>query len=136
MATIGLISCAARKNEGTHKASELYASDLFRKAFTYCTKHYDTVFILSAKYGLLAPDDMIRSYNITLKTFTKEQRHLWALGVASALRKRIKATDTIYFHCGKAYCTPLDRMIPNVHIKPLEGISIGKQLQWYKEQNA
>lgn len=37
------------------------ASDLFRKAYAYCTKKYDNVAILSAKYGFF----LLRKLNLT-----------------------------------------------------------------------
>lgn len=42
------------------------ASDLFSKAYAYCTKKYGVVAILSAKYGLLFPNDTIEPYDETL----------------------------------------------------------------------
>nr|WP_181741900.1 DUF6884 domain-containing protein [Thermoactinomyces mirandus] len=42
------------------------ASTLFRKAFSCCKDCYDQIYILSAKYGLLKPDEEIESYDVTL----------------------------------------------------------------------
>ena len=35
MKKIVLVSCVSKKNRGTHKAKDLYASPLFRKAYEY-----------------------------------------------------------------------------------------------------
>lgn len=35
----------------------MYISDLFKKSLLYAKKHADNIFILSAKYGLLALDE-------------------------------------------------------------------------------
>jgi len=67
--SLGLVSCASSKQDYPCKASEMYsASDFFRKAYSYATKNYDFVAILSAKYGLLFPDDKIEPYDLTLKS--------------------------------------------------------------------
>jgi cytoplasmic iron level regulating protein YaaA (DUF328/UPF0246 family) len=50
------------------------ASDLFKKAYDYCTKKYSAVAILSAKYGLLLPHDEIEPYDLTLKAMSSEER--------------------------------------------------------------
>lgn len=66
MRSLGLISCTKSKQNYPCNASAMYqASDLFRKAYSYATKNYDVVAILSAKYGLLLPDD-----KHTCRTFT------------------------------------------------------------------
>jgi len=56
--TLGLISCTKSKRNYSCPAKEMYsASELFRKAYDNCIKNYDHVAILSAKYGLLLPDE-------------------------------------------------------------------------------
>jgi cytoplasmic iron level regulating protein YaaA (DUF328/UPF0246 family) len=65
--TLGLVSCTKRKKNAKCKAYEMYsASDLFSKAYAYCQKKYKQVAILSAKYGLLLPNEPIEPYDMTL----------------------------------------------------------------------
>jgi hypothetical protein len=46
----------------------MYApSPLLRAAYRYAVENYDIIAILSAKYGLLLPDNEIESYGLTLK---------------------------------------------------------------------
>jgi cytoplasmic iron level regulating protein YaaA (DUF328/UPF0246 family) len=79
------------------------ASNLFRKAYAYATKNYDFVAILSAKYGLLFPDDEIEPYDLTLNTMKSQQRKDWAKKVFTQMKNRLKLNDfdKIFFHAGK-----------------------------------
>lgn len=59
--------------------SSLYISPLFRKAWTYAkTPTADRIYILSAKYRLLCPDDKITFYNETLLKKPVAECKKWA----------------------------------------------------------
>ena len=111
-------------------------SNLFKKAYHYATKNYDIVAILSAKYGLLLPDDEIEPYDLTLKTMSRQQCKEWANNVFQQMKKRLDLNKigTAYFHTGKKY---RETLIPKLEltgvkcIVPLEGLSFGQQLAWY-----
>jgi len=53
-------------------------SELFQKAYDYCARNYDHVAILSAKYGLLLPDEKIDPYDLTLKVMSDSEQIKWA----------------------------------------------------------
>ena len=114
------------------------ASDLFSKAYSYATKNYDFVAILSAKYGLLFPDDKIEPYDLTLNDMKSEQRKDWAERVFNQIRSRLnlKEFDKVFFHAGKKYRQYLIPKLENIGIhceSPLEHLRIGDQKAWYKE---
>jgi hypothetical protein len=60
-----------------HEASRLYISPLFRKASRYCEAQYDAWFILSAKYGLVAPEQVIAPYDCSLLAHGDAARAAW-----------------------------------------------------------
>ena len=63
---VAFIGCTKRKKGYPCPAYEMYSmSALFRKAYAYCNDHYDRVYILSAKYGLVEPKAIIEPYDIT-----------------------------------------------------------------------
>lgn len=129
---IGLVACTKQKQPYACAAREMYLpSTLFRKASAYCSREYDRWYILSAKYGLLSPDDIIEPYDQTLKTMSRAEREEWGQQVSSQLAK---LGDHQYFaHAGSAYLRPLSGVnIVNV----LAGLRIGKRLRWYDEQLA
>ena len=139
--TLGLISCTKSKRNYPCKASKMYsASDLFRKAYSYATKNYDFVAILSAKHGLLFPDDKIEPYNLTLNDMNSQIRKEWTEKVFNQMKSRLRLGDydRVFFHAGEKYRELLKPKLENVGIQcevPLEGLSIGKQKAWYKEHD-
>jgi len=99
-------------------------------------KHYDHVAILSAKYGLLLPEEVIEPYELTLKTMGEQKRREWAERVIRQLDEKIglNKIKSVYFHAGHDYREYLTSLLRNAHIQteaPLEGLSYGRQLQWY-----
>ena len=116
------------------------ASDLFRKVYSYATKNYDSVAILSAKYGLLLPDDKIAPYNLTLNDMGSRQRREWAEEVFNQMRTRLRLRDfdQAFFHAGKKYREHLIPKLETIGIHcetPLKHLGIGKQKRWYKEHD-
>ena len=131
---IAFISCVSKKQNGKHKAKDLYISDLFKKSFKYTSKNYSKVYILSAKYGLISPDDFIKNYDLTLNNFTEKQKQEWSKKVMLQLKNKIQLTDELFFYCGENYRKYLIKWLPNNKHIPLKGLGIGKQLKWYKER--
>ena len=116
------------------------ASDLFKKAYSYATKNYDVVAILSAKYGLLFPDDRIEPYDLTLNDMSSHQRKKWTEQVFNQMRNRLGLQDfhKAFFHAGKKYREHLIPKLKNIGIQcevPLEHLGIGEQMAWYKRHD-
>lgn len=114
------------------------ASDLFRKAYSYATKNYDFVAILSAKYGLLFPDDEIEPYDVALDDMSSQQRREWAERVFNQMKRRLSLEDfdEIFLHAGKKYREYLRTRLESMGLKceaPLEHLGMGKQKRWYEE---
>jgi len=133
---IGLISCTKKKKSFPCQAQELYSeSTLFSYALDYCRKHYDKIYILSAKHGLVDLHWKIEPYDKTLNTMNKEERKKWAVKTASQLKKKIKKKDVLYFHAGKNYREFLILLLDNQKKIPLKHLGIGKQLGFYKNSD-
>lgn len=138
MKSLGLISCTKSKQSYPCRASEMYsASDLFKKAYSYATKNYDFVAILSAKYGLLFPDDRIEPYDLTLNNMKSQQRKEWAEKVFNQMQDKLKIKAyKVFFHAGKRYREDLIPELRRIGVQctvPLKNLSIGKQLAWYND---
>ncbi len=137
MNTIVLVSCVSKKRTVPSPAQDLYLSDWFLKASAYAKKVGDQWFILSAKYGLLAPDKVIEPYNVTLKTMPIGSRRLWAARVIQDLKPIVSLGDTVIFLAGDAYrenlITPIQNMRCQISI-PMQGLRIGEQMQWLNHQ--
>jgi len=113
----------------------MYTSPLFQKMMAYAQSlNPRSIFILSAKYGLLSTDAIIDPYEQTLRSVTKVERHRWAQDVLSELRKHCDLdADSFVFLAGMPYRESLIPYLRHYEV-PMEGLSFGLQLQWLKRQ--
>ena len=86
MKKIVLVACASKKRSVKSRADELYVSSLFKLNLQYALKlEPDTILILSAKYGVLALDEEIEPYDVTLNSMRVTDRRIWASKVMEQL---------------------------------------------------
>lgn len=130
---IGLVACSKMKRMWPASAQDLYTSPLFHAAHAYCERTYDSWYILSAKHGLVAPATAIEPYDVTLSRMTAAEREQWYRTTLGDLnRLQLSERDTLYVHAGQLYRGWIDRWgVCPVEV-PLEGLGIGRQLQWYR----
>ena len=128
-----LISCASKKLPTRSKAKDLYISTLFdlNLRFAY-SMNPDAVYILSAKHGLLNLETEIDPYNLTLNNMTQREIKEWALKVIIQLDAVADlSNDHFIFLAGDKYRKYLVPSLRSYEV-PLEGLPIGKQLQFLK----
>lgn len=118
-------------------------SPLFQKAYSYCKDHYDKVYILSAKYGLLKPDQVIDPYDQTLISMKIWEKKEWSERVYKQFLSEMQFNawdwskiQLIAFHAGSEYRRFLvnyfrDKTLVSI---PLQGLAIGEQLSFYKRE--
>lgn len=129
MTSVGLVACGKRKRPSAAKALDLYTGSLFRKASAYCGLTYDSWYILSAKHGLLEPDQWVEPYDLTLNGLSPDARRRWAEGVLAEIEQRGLDGSEFYLHAGERYS---EFLAPRLRAeRPLAGLGIGKQLAWY-----
>jgi hypothetical protein len=133
MKRVVLISCASKKLRHPAIAQELYVSSLFQSCLRYAyTLKPDAIFILSAKYGLVALDQRLEPYNDTLNTRHDADIRQWAQSVLQQLRSNVDIEcDTVIFLAGEKYRRHLIGHIRHYEV-PLLGLSIGRQLHFLK----
>jgi hypothetical protein len=131
IAPVVLLSCVKLKRSHRCKAADMYTSPLFQKMMAYAhSLKPKSIFILSAKYGLLSPDDMIDPYEQTLKKMKSAERQQWAQRVVLELRKKCDLdVDHFVFLAGVPYRENLVSHLKHFAV-PMEGLAFGKQLQW------
>ena len=132
-----LVSCVAGKLPGPVPARELYTSDWFIKACSYVARQGQPWFILSAKHGLIHPDEVISEYDLTLKTMKKADRRKWAKVVSSQLRPHLVGINDIVFLAGERYREFLKPELIDKGLSvsvPMRGLKIGEQLRWLKQE--
>jgi hypothetical protein len=150
--TLVLISCSSQKawdaqmedprrvlQGHTTAASNAYCSPLFSKSRAWAERRGYPWAVLSAKYGLISPNQEIDDYDLTLRQFTPAQRREWGRVVVHTLDKLeadlwtttdgpAPAPPTIVM-AGEAYTAPM--RAAGAHIEePLKGKQIGERLSW------
>lgn len=127
------ISCVKKKKPYTTTAENLYDSDFFRSQLSYAKSlNPIKIYILSAKYGVLELNDIVSPYEKTLKTMKVQECYEWGAKVTRQLiDKNFDFDSKVVFLCGAKYRKPIIHLFTNYET-PLEGMGIGKQLQWLK----
>ena len=134
---IYIVQCVSKKHKTSQPARQLYTSQLFTNAAAYAEKISDEWFIISAKYGLVRPSDLLEPYDVTLKNMSAFERREWAKRVFSDLKPCLQATDTVVMLAGIIYRKDLAKMIEGLGCKveiPMIGLRIGEQVSWLKKQ--
>lgn len=132
---VGLLATARKKSHHPAPVTEFYVSPLFKKSVRYARQVYDRIYFYNAKDGLLLPDRIMHPYDVSIRTFSIRQRRIWGIQVIRALSDYENLDDvSLYLHGGKiyrAYLEPELKRLGLLYSVPLEGMSIGRQLQWY-----
>lgn len=131
-----LIGCVRTKRAVAAPAADLFVSPLFAGRRGHALKTGKRWYILSAKYGLLAPDDVIGPYDVYLADQSASYRRAWGEFVAAQLDRlepglRCRKVEV---HAGAAYVDPLRQPLTNLGATittPLAHLALGEQLAWY-----
>ncbi len=129
---IALVSCVKAKQPYPAPAGELYTSQLFRRLRAYAVENADRWFILSAEHGVLSPDAIVAPYERTLNNMRMQERRAWANRVQEQLIQVIPPESDVFVLAGMRYreqLVPFLRSSGFMVTIPLEGLSIGRQLQ-------
>lgn len=134
---VALVGCGSAKRRGRHPARQLYTGGLFRGASAHAFETADAVFIVSAKYGLLEPDQVVEHYNVRLPR-ARDERRCWGTRVESALRlQHVGIPLRVAIYAGSAYADAIaEASWRNNWIieQPLRGLGVGKRLQWLADR--
>ena len=135
--TIALVSCVKQKHAGPCAAMDLYRSSLFRFMRAYAERHANRWFILSAKYGLVSPKDIIAPYELTLNKMPIADRRRWAEEVLGKIGKMETKPKRIVMFAGARYREFLQPGLEAMRIEvdvPMVGLAFGEQLSWLGQQ--
>ncbi len=132
---VALVACVGEKLAQPAPARDLYQSPWFRKARAYAEQHAGRYFILSAHYGLIAPDEVRAPYDVTLTTMRAPERLAWAERVWPQLLAAVPdpRRERIVVLAGQHYRRHLHEWLRvagyDVEV-PMQGLGIGEQLAW------
>ena len=98
------ISCGKKKREGMCRAIEMYIGNYFKAEANAAKALGGKTWILSAKYGLLSPNDVIAPYDLRLSWLNAAQRKIWADNVVEQMKQAgIDFDEQAVFLCGNDY---------------------------------
>jgi hypothetical protein len=117
---VALVGCTQQKRPAPCEARDLYVSSYFMQARRAAEHLADDWFILSARYGLLAPRRVVRAYNVQMKDFDAAQRDEWGAGVRAELVRLGLWERNIIFLAAAQYAVAVEGA-PHV-TKPLDDI--------------
>jgi hypothetical protein len=130
---VGLISCVKQKAPSACAAKDLYTSPLFKKSRAVVEAAALPWFILSARYGLVHPDDVIEPYDETLNGMRRDRRETWAKQVGHAIETRLPRTSEILIFAGERYSEHLLPLLEQAGyrvLQPLKGLGLGERLSY------
>lgn len=134
-----LVGCSSRKASTAMPARDLFRGDNFVRARERAVGMGVPWFVLSAKFGLLHPDDVVGPYDVYLAKQPAAYRAAWGEWVATQLAMHLPLMDTmVEIHAGDAYCAPLRGPLVRLGAtvtEPLAGLRQGERLAWpgYRE---
>jgi hypothetical protein len=134
-ATIVLVGCSGSKAAEPARAAELFTGAGFRKARDLAIRSGRPWYVISAKFGLLDPEEVIAPYDVYLPKQSPRYRSAWASWVVAQLGERHGLHGAVIeAHAGSAYCDPLIGPLAEAGatlMQPLAGLGLGQRLAWY-----
>ncbi len=128
-ASLALVACSARKLTHAAPAKELYQGDLFKKQRAWLEQTKMPWAILSAKYGLVMPDDVIEPYEQALKHMSRAENIRWALRTNQQIHERF-GNPVILALLGLPYRRALHGFVSHC---PTARMTIGYQKKFFGE---
>ena len=108
VARVLLVGCSQTKGAAPAPASDLFHGPGFRKASEYARRSGAPWFVLSARYGLLHPDDVIGPYDVYLGKQSAEYCAARGDWVVAQFGARLPLDGVaVEVHASEGYCAPL-----------------------------
>lgn len=132
---IVLVGCSGWKAGTSRAAAELFTGAAFSKARDLALRSSAPWYVLSAKFGLLHPDEVVAPYDVSLPKQSSRYREAWGSWVVGQLGEHHELRGLVVeVHAGRGYCQPLEdplaRAGATLH-EPLAGLRLGQRLAWY-----
>lgn len=134
---VALIGCSATKLQRPAPARELYRGNLFKLSVAYAERRRIPWQVLSAKWGVVDPDQELEPYDLDFSRLTYAEREDWRKRVGEHLAAAYPVGTTFVWLCGALYLGALS-FVPRPgeykHEEPLQGMQIGERMRSLKKQ--
>lgn len=138
--SVVLVGCSRSKAVTACTAAELFTGAAFTKARAHAERAGVPWFVLSAKFGLLDPTEVIAPYDVYLADQSQGYRTAWGEWVVAQLAERHPLSGaTVEVHAGRVYTQPLVAPMSVAGatvVEPLSGLRQGERLAWYSGPSA
>lgn len=131
MTTIALIGCCSKKLDRPAPARDLYLSNLFKLSVAYAESRDLPWLVLSAKWGLVDPDQVLEPYELSLVCWRDAELRRWGVGVAGELNRRFPGARYVFL-AGSRYWAAVSSFGPARVESPLDRLQIGDRLSFLK----
>jgi hypothetical protein len=134
--TVALISCGKLKANTPAPAKDLYLSPRFRTARAIAESRGWRWYVLSALYGLVAPDRIIAPYDVTLMRAARTRRRVWTSDVLQQIDNDLEPGTQVVLLAGRDYTEFLAEALRGMGYvveEPLAGLRQGEQLAKLRE---
>jgi len=130
-----LVGCVKSKRPQAAPARDLYTSTLFARRRRYAERSGARWFVVSSRWGLVTPEEVIAPYDVFLGDMPASYRRAWAAFVVAQLAGHLElAGASIEIHAGDHYVDALRPAIEGAGaelIDPVDAHSMGETLAWY-----
>lgn len=77
--TLAIIPCTGQKNPDLEEApaEEIWTGNHFQLTLAYCELFFDKILVMSYKYGLISPSQVIQTYDIDMRVEKARARIRW-----------------------------------------------------------
>lgn len=130
-----LLCSANRKHPWPAPAGDLYHSEFFRLAKQYADQlSPKRLFILSAVHGLVAAEEELAPYTMTMSALGQGDVKSWGKMVATQLQEAVHLHrhEVIILGLGR-FANPILKHIPQA-IAPLVSMTLAQAMQFLREQ--
>jgi len=129
---VGLVGCGRTKAASEQPAKDLYLGTLFKWARAYAETFCDEWVILSARHGVLLPDELVEPYEQSISSMRLTEREAWGERAASYLNQSYRGLRVRYVGlAGWEYLRHLRLQAPID--EPLSGKGIGERTKFLRD---
>lgn len=135
--TLAIVSCTGPGQSKPSRGRDHFTSPLFRELCTFAERQAGRWFLLSAAHGLVDPDDIIMPMAAVMHRKDAAARQSWSARVIEQLAPHLAGVERILLLANarsREYLLDFLRQDGRTVQIPLEGLSLGEQLQWLRRQ--
>lgn len=134
-ADVVLVGCVKSKRTVASPAKDLYVGSLFARRRRYAEASGAPWFVVSSRWGLVAPDEVVAPYDVYLGDMPATYRRAWGAFVVEQLRAHASLSGAVVeIHAGDHYVDALRATLEQagaVVVDPVDAHSMGETLAWY-----